>query len=235
LASAKPYEADGWIGAVAQGGSCNFDQITLVPHCNGTHTECVGHISREKISILKTMREVFLPATVITVTPERGENCIDTYQPHLEPTDHVITRRSLESALAGLHHSFISALVVRTLPNDDSKLTRHYAEFPPPFFSIQAMHFIKELMVRHLLVDFPSLDRMHDQGKLTAHHIFWNVPQGTHDIASDLHSLNSVTEFIYVPEKVRDGLYLLNFQIAPFALDAAPSRPLLFGITEDSI
>lgn len=234
LASAKAYEADGWVGDVRRGGSCNFDEVKLVPHCNGTHTECVGHISKERISIVDTLRESFLPATLITVTPELASDCIDSYRPPLEPKDLVITRRSLETTLKDLHHSFISALIIRTLPNDDSKLSRRYAEVPSPFFSIEAMHFLKELMVRHLLVDFPSIDRAHDEGLLMTHHIFWNISEGTHDVGTDLHSLNSITEFIYVRNSVPDGLYLLNLQIAPFKLDAAPSRPLLHDVIREN-
>jgi hypothetical protein len=32
---------------------------------------------------------------------------------------------------------------------------------------------------------------------------------------------------IYVADEIEDGAYLLNLQIAAFAADAAPSRPLL--------
>ncbi|MBK9767712.1 MAG: hypothetical protein IPP63_12210 [Chloracidobacterium sp.] len=38
---------------------------------------------------------------------------------------------------------------------------------------------------------------------------------------------STITELIYVPNEVSDGVYLLNLQIAPFATDAAPSRPML--------
>jgi hypothetical protein len=92
------------------------------------------------------------------------------------------------------------------------------------------MTFLNELQVRHLLVDFPSLDRTFDKGLLTAHHLFWNIPEGSHDVSPTDHSLKTVTEFIYVPERVSDDKYLLNLQIAPFDLDAAPSRPVLFTL-----
>jgi hypothetical protein len=35
---------------------------------------------------------------------------------------------------------------------------------------------------------------------------------------------------IYVPDAVKDGMYLLNLQIAPFTADASPSRPVIFKI-----
>ena len=41
-----------------------------------------------------------------------------------------------------------------------------------------------------------------------------------------------MTELAYVPDRVLDGLYLLELQIAPFASDAAPSRPVIHAATE---
>jgi hypothetical protein len=38
-------------------------------------------------------------------------------------------------------------------------------------------------------------------------------------------------EFTYVPEHVSAGAYLLSLQIAPIELDASPTRPLLFAIS----
>ena len=55
-------------------------------------------------------------------------------------------------------------------------------DVPPPFFSFEAMELVAELGVKHLLVDMPSVDRTFDEGRLSAHHIFWNVPQGSNDI-----------------------------------------------------
>src|SRR5947199_6913443 len=48
------------VGDTRRGGSCNFEQITLIPHCNGTHTECVGHITNERISIRGCLVDVFI-------------------------------------------------------------------------------------------------------------------------------------------------------------------------------
>jgi hypothetical protein len=40
----------------------------------------------------------------------------------------------------------------------------------------------------------------------------------------------TITEFIYVSNKVKDGEYLLNLMIAPFENDATPSKPILYEI-----
>ena len=52
MATSHPYHSETVIGDTKQGGSCNFDTITLTPHCNGTHTECMGHITHENVSVI---------------------------------------------------------------------------------------------------------------------------------------------------------------------------------------
>ena len=124
----------------------------------------------------------------------------------------------------------MQALVIRTLPNDDSKKARNYMEHEPPFFSLEAMKYIVELGVAHLLIDLPSVDRLFDDGNLNAHHIFWNVAAGSHEADSKIALQKTITEMIYVDHKTDDGSYLLNLQIAPFVSDASPSRPLLYPL-----
>ena len=48
-----------WVGDVKQGGSVNFRNISFNPHGNGTHTECVGHISKEDFSINQCLKKFF--------------------------------------------------------------------------------------------------------------------------------------------------------------------------------
>jgi kynurenine formamidase len=117
----------------------------------------------------------------------------------------------------------VQALVIRTLPNSSSKLTQHYSASNPPYIEAEAIAILVAAGINHLLVDLPSLDREHDEGKLAAHHVFWNYPK-----EAALH--RTITELVYVPGEVNDGLYLLNLQISPFENDAAPSKPLLFKL-----
>ena len=105
-------------------------------------------------------------------------------------------------------------------------------ENPAPFFSAEAIKFIAETGVKHLLVDMPSIDRTFDEGKLSNHRIFWKVPSKSHALNEASLVNNTITEMIYVPNEIRDGAYLLNLQIAAFAADASPSRPVLFKIYE---
>ena len=233
-AESKAYETDGFIGDTRQGAGCNFEQVTLVPHCNGTHTECIGHITHKRFSIHEQLNDSLIPATVLTVLPENSMNILDTYDPEKKVDDVLISERSLKNGLKKVPKEFIKALVIRTLPNDVSKMKRNYLEQEPAFFSLEAMKYIVEAGVEHLLVDLPSVDRSHDEGKLNAHHLFWNITAGHHVEVSNSMVNKTITEMIYLEEEIADGPYLLNLQIAPFVSDAAPSRPLLYPLIKTS-
>jgi kynurenine formamidase len=229
-ARSKPCEAGSLIGDTRHGGSCNFEQVTFIPHCNGTHTECVGHITNERIPVRDCLKDAFIPAVLISVEPENSVDSEENYAVKLEKNDKFITRKSLERVLKNIDVNFLQGLIVRTLPNGDEKLSATYAEEMPPFFSTEAMQYISELNIKHLLVDTPSIDRLFDEGKLSNHRVFWNVEQGSFKVSEESFIRRTITELIYVPGKIADGNYLLNLQIAPFVADAVPSRPMIFEI-----
>lgn len=208
------------VGDTRRGGSCNFERVSIIPHCNGTHTECVGHITDERVSVRECLRDVFASAILVSVTPASANG------------DLVITREVLDAAFrASKDARPPSGLIVRTVPNDKSKLSRSYDEREiPPYFEVDAMEYIVERGFKHLLVDLPSIDRLYDEGNLANHRLFWNVATGSREISEKTRINSTITELIYVPEDVADGEYLLNLQIASWDADAVPSRPLLFPI-----
>ncbi len=227
----------GFVGDTQRGGSCNVDVLRMIPHCNGTHTETVGHIVDEDIWVGHTSADPFCLARLITVQPVAVERLPendrgDVYRPRLDPNDQVITRAMLQAALGDNNRweqMGYQALLIRTLPNPATKQQRQYGqEFQPPFFTVDAMELIVERQVQHLLVDFPSVDRMQDDGLLTNHHLFWNVPETTHRVIEDTHQDRTITEMVFVDAAIVDGDYVLNLQIPAFGSDAAPSRPVLF-------
>jgi arylformamidase len=240
----EAFKTEGFIGDVKKGGSCNCDMLTFSPHLHGTHTECVGHITSAKISVHEVLKDSFIPATLVTVVPESAE----TYDPARRSSDVLITRAALEKALAGCDKHFLSALVVRTAPppvggrsggghSRDTLSVSQAGPHPnpppvgegtPPFFSIEAMQYMNELGVKHLLVDTPSIDRVDDEGKLTNHHLFWGLEPGSHTAKTP--SPKTVTELISVAASIMDGNYMLALQLAPFVSDAAPSRPILYEV-----
>lgn len=229
-AVSQALEMDEFIGDTRRGGGCNVESYRLIPHCNGTHTECLGHITEERISVHESLKDSFVPATLITIRPVKASDTADVYRPEKEADDRLITCNALEEALINCSRDLLQGLIIRTLPNDTSKKSRYYLENPPPFFSLKAMQYICELEIKHLIVDIPSVDRMFDGGRLSAHHIFWNIPPGSRQAAPEAHRSKTITEMVYIPGEIPDGHYLANIQIPNFAADAAPSRVLLFPL-----
>ena len=217
-AVSEPVKAGSLVGDTRHGGSVNFERYTFIPHCNGTHTECVGHITDQRISVRQCLRDVVIRAVLVTVTPVSVGG------------DMVISKESLDQGLASTDS--ILALILRTLPNDDSKLTAEYGESNiPPYFSTDAMEYIVECGFNHLLVDMPSIDRLFDEGRLANHRIFWNVEPESRAMNPDTRLNSTITEMIFVPNDIANGEYVLNLQIAPFESDCSPSRPVLLRAT----
>ena len=204
-----------WIGKVSEGkSSTNFNNIFFNPHGHGTHTECLGHITREFYSINQNLKTYFFTAEVITVAPE------------MQNSDSMITKTQIMNALGG---KTPEAIVIRTLPNAIDKLSRKYSNTNPPFLHEDAANFIREIGIAHLLIDLPSVDKEHDEGKLLAHKAFWNVTN-VNNLNADARLNATITELIFVPDQIANGSYLLNLQIASFENDASPSKPVLYAI-----
>jgi len=234
LASKRSMQAGGFIGDTEQGGSCNVNELYLNPHCNGTHTETIRHICDSShplsLSVAELSLAPLIPCVLISINPELASKTTDSYTPEFAEQDHIISRAALSQALDSYSNEQLQAVAIRTLPNQPTKCQQHYnAQQQPAFFSREAILYLNERGVEHLLVDLPSLDRLHDDGLLTCHHLFWQVTEGAHQ-ASQLSLVHkTVTELIYVPEQIDDGFYLLTLQTPAFNNDAAPSRPVLFG------
>ena len=225
-ATSKPYQDGQFIGDTRKGGPCNFETYSFTPHCNGTHTECIGHITDERVSVLSSLNQEMIRATLVSITPK---NTTENYIPDLNKEDLVITKEDLESQLKDIDPAFLQGLIVRTTPNFEDKKSRDYMKVTPAFFSIDAMEYIVSLGVDHLLVDTPSVDRLLDDGYLSAHNIFWETKGKEFNPNTQN---KTITEMIFVPSSLEDGAYLLNLQIPAFVSDAAPSRPIIYKINE---
>lgn len=211
----EPVVFGDWIGKVSEGkSSTNFNNIFFNPHGHGTHTECVGHITREFYSINQCLKQFFFMAELISLVPEsQGE-------------DLVITQKQLSTALRG---QTPEAIIIRTLPNFKIKKSLNYSNTNPPYLEEAAAIFIRERGIKHLLIDLPSVDKEHDEGKLLVHKAFWNVKE-VYTLNADARLDCTITEMIFVEDEVPDGSYLLNLQIASFENDASPSKPVLYQL-----
>ena len=202
----EPHKEDNFIGSVASGAAVNFNDIWFNPHSHVTHTETVGHISEAAQSINKQLKSFFFLAELVTVAPEKkGE-------------DWVISKKQLSYVMGNKKRA---AVLIRTLPNTKDKMTRNYSNTNPPYLSEEAISYLRDKEVQHLLVDLPSVDKEKDNGQLAGHKAFWNVH-------GQLREQATITEFIYVRNSIEDGMYVLNLQVAPFENDASPSRPVLY-------
>tara|TARA_R110002050_G_scaffold196426_2_gene331402 strand:+ start:111494 stop:112243 length:750 start_codon:yes stop_codon:yes gene_type:complete len=205
-----PHTEGEFIGKVSEGASTNFNDIWFNPHAHGTHTECVGHITEEFHSVNQNLKQYFFLAKVVTIAPEK------------QGDDFVISKKQLQYALKD---SKSEAVVIRTLPNLKDKLSKQYSNSNPPYVLEEAAQFLVEIGVAHVLIDLPSVDKEKDGGALLAHNAFWNTN-------GQIRKQATITEFIFVDNAIKDGLYMLNIQLAPFENDASPSRPVLYKIED---
>ncbi|KAA9340105.1 cyclase family protein [Adhaeribacter soli] len=214
---AEPVQFDtirigSFVGSVAEGGCTNYQRVHVTPHGNGTHTECYGHISPDpEATIYNCLKQFLFVAQVISVVPKKQEN-----------GDLVVM---LEDVKPKFSAEQPEAIIIRTLENAESKKTAQYSGTNPTYLEAALAEFLVQSEVKHLLVDLPSVDREEDGGELLAHHAFWQYPENTRKNAT-------ITELIFVPDEIKDGLYLLNIQITSLTLDASPSKPVLYVLDE---
>lgn len=205
----SPVRAGNFVGKVTDGGGVNFFNAFCNPHGNGTHTECVGHITPEHHTLSDCPVQPIAMAQLLTVAPS------------LAGKDTIITAKQVLPLIT----TGIEAVVIRTLPNGQDKLTKDYTQTNPPFFAPELLDALAQQGVRHFLTDLPSVDKEEDGGALAAHKAWWQYPDTPRWAAT-------ITEMIFVPDEIADGLYLLNLMYPRWALDAAPSQPLLFPLRE---
>lgn len=205
----EPVQMGGFIGSTLSGSAVNFKNVRINPHGNGTHTECVGHITTSGETVSETLSGHHFIAELISVYPTKLEN-----------GDLQIQKFHLEQL--GISEG-IDAVIFRTLPNSQDKLERNWSGSNPPYFAQDAIEYLVELGIQHLLIDLPSVDKEEDEGALSAHKSWWQTN-------NTLRTSASITEMVFVPDHIFDGLFLLNLQYLNWELDASPSRPILYPL-----
>lgn len=228
--SAQPFSVPGFPGSVARGASCNCDSITLIPHCNGTHTECAGHLTREPLHAQRIVPRDLLPALLVSVKPAPSDQTTEGSDPTPQPGDHLVTRAALQAGWPAEPPFPPRALVIRTLPNETAKRVRDYTDIAPPYLTREAARYVVEHGIEHLVVDLPSIDRSHDEGRLIAHRVFFGLVPGKSALAHATRPQCTITELAYIPNEAADGSYFLQLQVPAINGDAVPSRPLLFPL-----
>ena len=134
--AAEPVRMGSFVGSTKEGGPVNFMNVRLNPHGNGTHTECVGHISREPLLINDCLKNFHFLAKLVSVFPEKTA-----------AGDLVIFKNQLEKCLKP---GEAEAAIIRTLPNEESKKRLNHSGQNPPYFHQEAIEWLVECGFEHL-------------------------------------------------------------------------------------
>lgn len=203
----RPFAVEGFPGEVARGASCNCRTLTLTPHCHGTHTECVAHLTVEPLDAWRLVPVAPVPAEVVSVAPVAVGG------------DLVVTRAALGAAWPRAARAIAPLALVLRVAVDSPDV---------PYVAADAAEEIVARGIAHLVVDLPSLDRTHDEGRLAAHRVFFGLPAGSRRLAEATRAFATVTEFASIPPALPDGPCLLAWQVPAIAGDAVTSRPLAY-------
>ncbi len=233
--SSKPFVAGTFSGSVASGASANCSVITLNPHCQMTHTESVAHLTREAGDTWRVVPRGLLPAAVVSVAPEDARESSESTDPQPWATDKLITRRRLRAAWP-LNHTGVGgmlepvAAIIRTLPNGADKRARDYSAAVPPYLTREAVLWLIEKRIEHIVLDVPSIDRNHDEGRLVGHRLFFGLPAGSTARGDAARSRATITELAFIPDEVPDGPCVLSLAVPAIGGDAVPSQPIVYPL-----
>jgi arylformamidase len=217
-AASTPFRVGNFEGAVARGASCNCQRIALIPHCNGTHTESASHLTLQQRPLHEFVPAGPMNAVLLTVLPEGSAATTDDSRPGPGATDRLITRSALLAAWSRSGAAGPQALLLRT--------GTAWGDNAPPYLSQQFMQELVARGIEHLVTDLPSVDRLEDDGMLTAHRIFFGLPERSTNLAAACRAHCTITELAQFPQHLLDGPCALQLQIPAFSGDAVPSRPL---------
>lgn len=195
----------GFVGDVSKGGACNCEDIIFNPHGNGTHTECVGHVSEEPVYMTEVKMPKFLLCYLIQAKAEEinGDQVVQNIPnaDHWKNGDAVIINSNTTS-----EHEYFSGSNPCYLKEDVAKI-------------------LNEHNIHHILTDLPSLDREEDGGKLLAHKAFFGYPER-------LDKGKTISELLNIPNDIQEGYYALSIEPAPIESDASPSNITLYPLNE---
>ena len=120
----KHLQTKGMIYSVAEGAGFNVPEISLNIHCSGTHTECVGHLLENPGDVGMLLKDIMIPAVLITVDPTLFGDSGESYHCNVEDNELIISKKSIQNEFEALEEYRPQALVIRTTPNPDKKKLR---------------------------------------------------------------------------------------------------------------
>lgn len=251
-AQSVTYRDGDFVGDVLAGGSCNVSVLKIIPHCCGTHTETLMHVMSPQEAtaeptidlVVPTGLQLSLVLTLETCSIAEARDRGESFTEHAHTDDRLVSAAAIGAALekaaqclprdcAAWNSGKAKSLILRVADEDPATATSPWSfeSGVPPYFTSDAIELLNDQGVENLLVEFPSIDRLDDGGKLMNHHKFWNIVQGSKSL-TNAWSSKTITEMIEVSPSIKDGLYLLSIQAPPVRTDAMLSRPVLFELFE---
>lgn len=224
-AISEPFRVGDFEGDVGRGASCNCRRVTLIPHCNGTHTESASHLTLQQRPLHELLPVAPLHALLLSVSPVPAAATDEDSLPAPQAGDRLITREAVVAAWARQAGGSAVALLLHTGTRWDDPA--------PPFLSRQLMQELVDRGIEHLVTDLPSVDRLADEGRLTAHRIFFGLPAGSTDLTAATRPAATITELAHFPQELRDGPCAVQLQVPAWSGDAVPSRPLYLPLLRD--
>jgi kynurenine formamidase len=220
--AAPPLRLATFSGAVGTGASCNCRVLTLVPHCHGTHTESVAHLTHEPLDVCTVAPLAPMPAWLVSVRPAGAHETMEDSVPAPQPGDRLLTRAAIEAGWPARNGFAPRALILRSGHGEaaDDDLA--------PYLSRQAVGLLVERGIEHLVVELPSIDRSHDEGVLCGHRQFFGMPPGSRHLGDAARPHCTITEYAAVPATLPDGPCFLQLALPRLAGDAVPSQPVYF-------
>lgn len=228
-AKSLPVRAGDFVGDRRQGGSVNCEELTLYPHGNGTHTEGVGHITEERISVSDVELPPLMGAVLLSTPLRRLGDVKESYEGRWEASDLVVCAADLREAAKDIEApgGFWRALILRVERGAEFRGPRaDHSGQNPPYLTREAVDWVREKGCEHLLVELPSVDREDDGGGVPNHRRFFDAYEEPVSLAS---RQRTITELVDIPGELRDGLYLLSLRLPRLRTDAVPSNPVLYS------
>ena len=228
-ATSSAVEAGEFVGDTRRGGSVNCEVLHISTHGIGTHTEGVGHITDARIPVTNALPAPLMLTVMLDVQPVRLKDVKETYSGNHDGEDQVITARALEDAWQKTKPFELSppAFLIRACRTFFEGKDALFSGKNPPYFTDQAMGWVRAMGASHLLTDIPSVDREDDGGGVCAHRIFWDLQSKTDEPSGEAKT-RTITELCNIPQDLPEGNYLLNLQLPPVQSDAVPSWPMLY-------
>jgi arylformamidase len=194
----------GFVGDVTKGGACNCEDIHFNAHGNGTHTECVGHISAESIYMTQIEIDPYLNCFLVNAQAEELSN-----------GDRIVN-------LSSFDWDSIPSCEAVIINSGTTKRADYFSGNNPCYLETEVLALLHKKRINHVLTDLPSVDKEDDGGALAGHKAFFGYPNETN-------LTKTISELLYIPKDIENGKYVVSIRFASIETDAVPSTITIYS------